>query len=66
MTIDDSDRKVSELMMDLWTNFAQKGNPSLEGVVEWPVWDENTDQYLYITELPEVRSRFSKIIEDQS
>ena len=66
LTIDDSDRKVSELMMDLWTNFAQKGNPSLEGVVEWPVWDENTDQYLYITESPEVRSRFSKIIEDQS
>ncbi|UCG55407.1 MAG: carboxylesterase family protein, partial [Dehalococcoidia bacterium] len=57
----DVDKKVSELMMNMWTNFARTGNPSIEGVIDWPAWDEEKDQYLYITENPEVRSGFSKV-----
>jgi para-nitrobenzyl esterase len=57
----DADRTVSELVMTMWTNFAKTGNPNIEGVVDWPAWDEETDQYLCITERPEVRSGFSKI-----
>jgi para-nitrobenzyl esterase len=57
----DIDRKVSEMMITMWTNFARTGNPSIEGVVDWPTWDEAKDQYLYITEKPEVRAGFSKI-----
>jgi hypothetical protein len=56
-----ADRQVSELMMTIWANFARTGNPSIPGVVDWPAWDEATDQYLYITEKPEVRSGFSKV-----
>jgi para-nitrobenzyl esterase len=55
------DKKVSELMMTIWTNFAKTGNPSIEGVVNWPAWDEDKDQYLYITEKLEIRSGFSKV-----
>ncbi|OGN90414.1 MAG: hypothetical protein A2158_05590 [Chloroflexi bacterium RBG_13_46_14] len=50
-----ADNRVSELMMKMWTNFAKTGNPSIEGVVDWPSWDEDKDQYLYITESPEVK-----------
>ena len=57
----DVDKKVSETVTELWTNFAKTGNPSIEGVIDWPAWDEPKDQYLYITEKPEVRSGFSKI-----
>jgi para-nitrobenzyl esterase len=57
----EADRKVSEVMMDMWTNFARTGDPSIRGVVDWPAWDEAKDQYLYITESPEVRSGFSKV-----
>ena len=57
----DIDRKVSQLMMGTWTSFARTGNPSIEGVIDWPAWDEAKDQYLYITESPGVRSGFSKI-----
>ena len=57
----DVDRSISEMMMKMWTNFARTGNPSIPGVVDWPAWDEAKDQYLYITESPEVRSGFSKI-----
>jgi para-nitrobenzyl esterase len=59
--LNDLDRKVSEMVMQLWTNFAKTGNPSLPGVVEWPAWEESGDQYLYIAESLQVKSAFSKI-----
>ncbi len=57
----DADKRVSEMTMKMWTNFARTGDPNVEGVVDWPAWDEANDRYLYITEKPEVRSGFSKI-----
>ena len=57
----DEDRKVSEVMMKLWTNFAKTGSPSVKGLVDWPAWDEAKDQYLYIAESLEVKSGFSKV-----
>ena len=58
------DKRVSELMIQMWTNFAKTGNPSIEGVIDWPAYDEEEDQYLYITEKPEVRSGFSKVAQN--
>jgi len=57
----DLDRQLSDMMMKMWTNFARTGNPSIPGVINWPAWDDAKDQYLYITESPEVRSGFSKV-----
>ena len=57
----DADKRVSEMTMKIWTNFAKTGNPSLKGVVEWPEWDETRDQYLFIAEKPEVKTGFSKV-----
>ena len=57
----EADRRVSEAMMSMWTQFAKTGNPSVEGLVTWPAYEATTDQYLYITDPLEVRSGFSQI-----
>jgi para-nitrobenzyl esterase len=59
--ITDAERKVSEAMMKMWTQFAKTGNPSEEGLVAWPAWEKATDQYLYIAEPLQVKSGFSHI-----
>jgi para-nitrobenzyl esterase len=57
----DVDRKVSEAMMTIWTQFAKTGNPNVRRIVNWPVYEETTDRYLYISAQSEVKSGFSKI-----
>ena len=59
--ITDADRRVSEAMMAMWTQFAKTGNPSVEGLVTWPAYEAATDQYLYIADPLEVKSGFSQI-----
>ncbi len=56
-----TDRQVSELTMKLWANFARTGNPSLKSIVDWPAWDESSDQYLYIAKTPQVKTGFSRL-----
>jgi para-nitrobenzyl esterase len=58
----DIDRKVSEAMMAMWTQFAKTGNPSVKGPIDWPVWKPDTDLYLYIAEPLKVKSGFSKVL----
>jgi para-nitrobenzyl esterase len=48
-------------MMQIWTNFAKTGDPSIKGVVDWPAYKETTDQYLHIAETLEVKPGFSRI-----
>ena len=57
----DTDIKVSEEMMAMWTQFAKTGNPSVKDMIYWPPWGRDTDKYLYITELLQVKLGFSKI-----
>jgi para-nitrobenzyl esterase len=61
--ITDVDKKVSEETMTMWAQFAKMGAPSVEGIVDWPAYEKNTDQYLYITEPLQVKSGFSEIIQ---
>lgn len=41
------DRKLSEQMMDYWTNFAKTGNPNGSGAPEWPRYDK-TGEVLHL------------------
>jgi para-nitrobenzyl esterase len=60
------DRNVSEAIMALWTSFAKTGKPSAEGVPDWPEYSGNMDRYLYICDRCEVRTGFSKVVEQTS
>jgi para-nitrobenzyl esterase len=67
--ITDIDRKVSEVMMTVWAQFARTGKPSVKGLIEWPARDKVSDRYLYITEPLQVKSGYSdftKIKADKS
>jgi para-nitrobenzyl esterase len=59
--ITDADRKVSEYMMKMWTQFARTGNPSVKDLIYWPPWDKATDKYLYIAEPLQVKLGYSKV-----
>jgi para-nitrobenzyl esterase len=61
----DVDRKISENMMAMWTQFARTGNPNVEGLVAWPAYESAADQYLYIAEPVQVKSGFSKVAQKQ-
>jgi carboxylesterase type B len=57
----DIDKKVSENMMAMWTQFARTGNPNVTGLIDWPAYESAKDQYLYIAEPLQVKSGFSKV-----
>jgi para-nitrobenzyl esterase len=59
--VTDVDRKVSEEMMSMWTQFARTGDPNVKGLIDWPAYEAATDNYLYIANPLEVKSGFSKI-----
>jgi len=60
-TISNADRNVSETMMKIWAQFAKTGNPSVNGLIEWPAWDKDSDQYMSIAEILTVKSGYSDL-----
>jgi para-nitrobenzyl esterase len=61
----EDDTKVSEAMMTMWVQFAKTGDPSVEGLIDWPTWDPATDQYLDIDWPLAVKAGYSKIVPQQ-
>lgn len=45
---DDMDLVVADQTMQLWASFARDGDPSVEGLVDWPAYTEDNDRYLDI------------------
>jgi carboxylesterase type B len=60
--ITDADRRLSESIMTMWSQFTKKGDPSIEDMVTWPAYDEATDRYLYLAEPLQVNSGFSQLL----
>jgi para-nitrobenzyl esterase len=58
----EDDEQVSEAMMSMWAQFAKTGDPSVEGLVDWPAWNPANDQYLDIAWPLEVKSGYSEIV----
>jgi para-nitrobenzyl esterase len=55
------DRKVTKAMLNIWTQFARTGNPSVKGLIEWPAWDKANDQYLLISDQLQIKSGYSDL-----
>ncbi len=58
----EDDEKVADAMMTMWVQFAKTGDPSVEGLIDWPTWDTGGDQYLDISWPLTVKSGYSKIV----
>jgi para-nitrobenzyl esterase len=56
----DSDRKVSELMVSYWTNFAKTGNPNGPGLAQWPVYDAKSRQVLRLDANPKAEAETNR------
>lgn len=54
------DEVVAENSMRMWVNFAATGDPSVEGVIKWPVFKTipGQDKYVTMDVKPEVHSGF--------
>ncbi|KAK7602466.1 hypothetical protein V9T40_008055 [Parthenolecanium corni] len=57
--LDEADMKVSELMINLWTNFITKGDPNLETSSE-PKWNPVNNDELYFYKI-DVNPTFEKL-----
>ncbi len=58
------DRKVSEGMMKIWTQFSRTGKPNVKGLIDWPAYNSESDRYLYINQGFEIKSGYSKVAQD--
>jgi para-nitrobenzyl esterase len=52
---DQLDHEVAENTMRMWAAFAKTGNPSVKGLIEWPSYTEQNDQYLHIGQKLQVK-----------
>ncbi|WP_394242638.1 carboxylesterase family protein [Halopseudomonas laoshanensis] len=43
---DQTDEVVIDRMMTMWTNFAKTGDPSIEGEIDFPLYDGQTQRYI--------------------
>lgn len=59
--LDETDKYVSETIMELWANFARDGKPSAKGISEWPEYTEDSDQYMNVCDKFEVKTGYSKV-----
>jgi len=59
--ITDAERRVSEAMMAMWTQFAKTGDPNVKGMADWPVYTVANDSYMYLADPPQVKTGFSRL-----
>jgi para-nitrobenzyl esterase len=53
VTWDEADRKLSDLMMSYWSNFARSADPNGPGLPRWPGYDKATgDQVMHLDVQP--------------
>ena len=41
----DSDKKLSDIMLNYWANFAKTGDPNGEGLTNWSLWTDNNQVF---------------------
>ncbi|SDT10608.1 para-nitrobenzyl esterase [Halopseudomonas sabulinigri] len=61
---DETDEVVTERMLTIWTNFAKTGNPSISGEIDYPEYDAETQQYVELSDVAEVKSGIAEEFAD--
>lgn len=56
-----ADAKFAETFKQLWVQFAATGNPSIEGVLNWPAYTAKSEKYLELDKKLEIKSGYSKL-----
>ncbi|XP_029951956.1 carboxylesterase 3 [Salarias fasciatus] len=51
------DEQVCRTMMAYWANFARSGSPNGPGLVSWPRYDQDRQQYMELGQIQEVKQR---------
>ena len=46
---------LADKVSDAWIAFAKTGNPTVKGLIEWPAYTEQNDQYLHIGQTLQVK-----------
>jgi para-nitrobenzyl esterase len=64
-SISASDRKAADDIETIWSSFAKTGNPTVKGLIDWPAWDSQTDQYLLITDPLQVKTKYTDLLKIQ-
>ncbi|MGJ3231670.1 MAG: carboxylesterase/lipase family protein [Oceanicaulis sp.] len=54
---DAADRETADVMLDHWTAFARTGNPNVEGLPIWPVYESGRDPVQIIDRTPSSAER---------
>ncbi|QIB52106.1 carboxylesterase/lipase family protein [Pseudomonas sp. OIL-1] len=52
----ETDEQVIERMLLIWTNFAKTGDPSIPGEIDYPEYEAQTQQYVELSDVAEVKS----------
>lgn len=61
---DQTDDAVIERFMTMWTNFAKTGDPSIPGVLEFPLYDSQAQRYVELDADTTVKTDISSVFDD--
>lgn len=54
---DEQDMKVADQLTTVWAQFAKTGNPSVEGLIDWPAYKESNNVYADLGSPLEVKTK---------
>lgn len=60
----DYDKELSDAIMERWVNFAKTGNPNSTGLLDWPKYDNETQNYLELGDKIEMKSNLETKVFD--
>ena len=61
---DQTDQAVIDRMLTIWTNFAKTGDPSIEGDIDYPLYDAASESYVEIGANSEAKTGLGSVLSD--
>ena len=61
---DATDQQVIDRMLTIWTNFAKTGDPSIDGEIDYPLYDAAVESYVEISATAEIKAGLGDALND--